>query len=372
MNDIPVTGRIMIVDDTAQNLQFLEALLRNQGHRVYALPNGEMALKAAARERPEVILLDILMPGMDGYEVCLRLKADPELADIPVIFLSALSEPLDKVRAFQAGGVDYVTKPFQPEEVEARVRTHLELIRQRQELQAQLRKVRELERLKDSLVHMLVHDLRSPLSVVGLCLEMVKDVVPASDAGLTELMAAALRGTDQISKMISLLLDIGRMEEGRMPLQLVRGNLAEAARTVVAAVGLLARGRTIAVVAPDEVPVRFDHDLVGRVFENLLGNALKFSPERSEVRLVIEVGDGQARVSIVDQGPGIPVEQQGSLFEKFGQVRSRTRNRRLGNGLGLAFCKLAVEAHEGRIGLISEPGQGSTFWFTLPLAADPA
>ena len=143
--------RIMIVDDAPQNLQLLETMLLARGYQVFALPNGEMALKAAARKRPEMILLDILMPGIDGYEVCRRLKADPNLQDIPVLFLSALNEPWDKVRAFHVGGVDYITKPFQIDEIEARVRTHLELRRQKRELQANYERLRELEELREAL-----------------------------------------------------------------------------------------------------------------------------------------------------------------------------------------------------------------------------
>ena len=129
------TPRVMIVDDTPQNLQLLEAMLRDQGYRVFAMPSGEMAIKAAAMDQPDIILLDILMPGgMDGYEVCTRLKADPNLRDIPVLFLSALSDLWDKARAFQVGGVDYITKPFQLEDVEARVRAHLRLRQLQREL----------------------------------------------------------------------------------------------------------------------------------------------------------------------------------------------------------------------------------------------
>ncbi|MEI8352800.1 MAG: response regulator, partial [bacterium] len=169
----PEAPGILIVDDAPANVRLLADMLKDRGYKIRVALSGELALQAAHNHPPGLILLDINMPEMNGYEVCERLKADAKLRDIPVIFISAMHETLDKVKAFSMGGVDYITKPFQTEEVGARVRTHLELHRQRRELQRSYARLRELENLRDTLVHMIVHDLRNPLSVVRGSLDVV-------------------------------------------------------------------------------------------------------------------------------------------------------------------------------------------------------
>ena len=358
----------MIVDDTPQNLELLEAMLSEQGYKVFALPDGEMALQAALREQPHLILLDILMPGLDGYEVCTRLKADPQLQEIPVIFLSALNEPLDKVRAFRAGGVDYIPKPFQLEEVAARVRNHVELSRQRRELQASYERLREAEHLRDGLVHMLVHDLRSPLTGIRMVLESAPHLLPPGHAELAELLGIMQTSADAMSEMITQLLDISRLEAGQMPLRRTSGDLVALARSVQDSLSAQAETRRLRVTAAEAIVADYDEALLRRVLGNLLGNALKFTQFDGEVSLDIRREAGQVRVTVADNGPGILPEFHQKIFTKFGQVESRKSG--LGTGLGLAFCKLAVEAHGGTIGVESVPGQGSRFWFTLP--AEPA
>ncbi len=358
------TPRIMVVDDTPSNLHLLESMLRGQGYRVFALPNGEMALKAAALERPDLILLDILMPGLDGYEVCSRLKATPALREIPVIFLSALSESWDKVRAFKLGGVDYITKPFQLEEVEARVRTHIALDRQRRELQASYERLRQLEGLRDNMVHMLVHDLRSPLAVIRLTLDLAATAVSETDHTLVEMINAAKQSATALTEMISQLLDISRFEAGQMPVKPTTGDLVALVRAVCESMGSPTERKRVLLNNNEPLLAFFDPDLTRRVLVNLLGNALKFTPSGGQVNIHAARADGHVRLSVADNGPGIPPEMHQKIFEKFGQVDGTQR--RYGTGLGLTFCKLAVEAHGGKIGVISEVGQGSTFWFTLP------
>jgi two-component system sensor histidine kinase/response regulator len=167
-------GSILVVDDTPANLRLLTGMLKEQGYRVRPAPNGRLALQAVRAEAPDLILLDINMPEMNGYETCEALKADEAYADIPVIFISALTETSDKIQAFQTGGVDYVTKPFQFEEVQARVEAHLTLFRLKRELEEKYRQLKELEQLRDSLTHMIVHDLRSPLTGTLTTLQLIK------------------------------------------------------------------------------------------------------------------------------------------------------------------------------------------------------
>jgi len=358
----------MIVDDVPQNMALLEAMLRETGCEVFTLPDGEMALQAAVRDQPDLILLDILMPGLDGYEVCARLKADPRLKDIPVLFISALNEPWDKTRAFRVGGVDYIPKPFQLEEVEVRVRNHLELSRQRRELRASYERLRELEHLRDSLVHMLVHDLRSPLTSIVMALQYIQSVVTPGDPDLTKVLGAAEAGAKAMSTMVTQLLDISRLEAGQMPIERISGDLVALAREVQESFRAQAGNRRLRITSTETIVASYDTGILRRVLGNLLSNALKFTPSDGEVSLALCREAGQVRVTITDNGPGIPPEFLQRIFTKFAQAESRQKG--VGTGLGLAFCKLAVEAHAGQIGVENVPGQGSRFWFTLPVGRE--
>ena len=359
---------ILIVDDTPANLQLLAAMLKEYGHRVRVARSGALALQAAQHEPPDLILLDILMPEMNGYEVCTHLKTDPRLSDTPVIFISALAEPLDKVKAFSSGGVDYLTKPFNGDEVAARVRTHLELRRQRQELQQQLAQLRELEGLRDNLVHMIVHDLRSPLNGLLGGLELLSLNAKALAPSDRKFLEMAQTSGQTLTEMINTLLDITRMESQQLPLKLASNNLALIARRGIDLLGSQAQARCdLETSGVDGVSVVCDESLLIRVITNLVSNAVKFSPEPTRVRVVALVEDACAVVRVIDHGPGIPAQYHATVFEKFGQVELQRVHQKVSVGLGLAFCKLAIEAQEGQIGLESEPGKGSSFWFKLPL-----
>jgi len=364
---------ILVVDDTPANLQLLTGMLRERGYRARPVTSGRMALQAAQTEPPDLILLDINMPEMNGYEVCERLKADEKLKEIPIIFISALNETMDKVKAFGVGGVDYVTKPFQFEEVEARVRTHLDLRRQKRALQESYERLRALEALRDSLVHMIVHDLRTPLNGIYGFLQLLEML---GEETLTKkgmgYLQKALRSTVTLMDMSTALLDVNKMEAGEMKLNLAECDLTAAAREVLGRVESLKRSRQIVLDGPAHpVTVVADGDLVTRVIQNLVGNALKFTPEDGEIRVVLGSEGEMVRVEVRDNGPGIPPEYYDKIFEKFGQVEARGRGQKHSTGLGLTFCKLAVEAHGGRIGVDSAVGKGSTFWFVLARAGPP-
>jgi len=359
---------ILVVDDTPANLQVLVGMLKEHGHRVRPVLEGRLALRAAKAEVPDLVLLDINMPDMNGFEVCEQLKADPKLADTPVIFISGNTETVDKVRAFSVGGVDYVTKPFQMAEVEARVATHLELRRKRRELQESLEALRRLEVLRDSLVHMVVHDLRSPLAAISACLEVIKwDAEEQHRRELAADVETALHATRTIIRMVNSVLDVSKMEGTEMHLQLAPSDMAAVARETVDELESLVGARRLVRDWPDDpVMALVDRDVVARVMQNLLGNALKFTPAAGVITVSVEANDEMVRVAVSDTGPGIPREYRERVFEKFGQVEALSRGQKFSTGLGLTFCRLAVEAHGGRIGVESEVGHGSTFWFVLP------
>lgn len=369
------SGGLLIVDDTAANLKLLTRLLGAAGFRVRPVASGEAALAAARSEAPDLVLLDVDMPDMDGYEVCRRLKADPALTEVPVLFLSALGETEDKLAAFAAGGVDYVTKPFRVEELRARIATHLEMRRLRQALEARnreldssYRKLRELERMRHDLIHMLAHDMRSPLMGISGYLELLEIDRDSLSEDHRDFVARALDATRTLVRHVDAMLDVDRLESSRVPISAADHPLRELVERAIGALGPIGARRIT--WRPDSEPsvhARCDAELVTRVAGNLISNALIYSEEDQPVEVAVRAGDGGvARVEVRDRGAGVPVDLRPRIFEKYvtrGVARGRTRSM----GLGLAFCRLAIEAHGGRIGFESPEGGGATFWFELPV-----
>jgi two-component system, sensor histidine kinase and response regulator len=357
---------LLVVDDEVINIDILiEAL--GDDYRVRVATDGAAALHSVTKALPDLILLDVMMPGIDGFEVCRRLKDDPTTRDIPIIFLTALNETTHKIKGFSAGGVDYVTKPFQFEEVRARMEAHLEIRRQKRELQQSYDKLRELETLRDSLVHMIVHDMRSPLSAILGYLELAKmHPLPQQAA---DYIGRALSNTGTLLSMVSTLLDISRMEAGQITLELSAVDMRDLASQTVQMVEPLKEQRRITITSPEKMETfKGDADLIRRVIENLMGNAIKFTDkEKGIITVCIEnATEDKVRLSVVDNGRGIPPEYREKVFDKFCQVAARKQGQMYSTGLGLTFCKLAVEAHGGGIGLESTVGKGSRFWFELP------
>lgn len=358
---------LLVVDDTPANLHLITSILKECGFKVRPVPSGELALRAVQASPPDLILLDINMPGLNGYQVCERLKADPATAGIPVMFISALNETFDKVKAFRSGGVDYVTKPFQLEEVEARVRTQLDLLRQRRDLEQSLVKQREAEELRDGLVHMMVHDMRSPLLAMQLSMDVLSEY-PFGGRGndMQEMVQTCRRSTGQLIEMVNQLLDVSRLEAGALTPDLRPADLRKIVDEAVETCRYLSPGKTIRVVGNASHPLVCDAALIQRVVVNLLSNALKFTRASGNVTIRLEARGERQRVEVIDNGPGIAPENHARIFEKFGQVEGAKA--KLGSGLGLTFVKLAVAAHGGEVGLSSALGEGSVFWIELPNA----
>lgn len=371
-------GDVLIVDDNADNLDLLGRILRNHGFRVRAVPSGKMALEAARRATPELVMLDISMPGMDGYETCTAMMRDPQLASVPVIFISALDDPLDKVKAFQVGGRDYVTKPFNTEEVLARAAHHVVMGRLAAELQAQNAnlydanlKLKEMATLKSNFTAMLVHDIRSPLSVVSLALDAWGGGPDLRDSVLPQ----AQKSLRKVEHLLEEMLEIYRTESGELPVEFgpippvpFLEALAEAHRLPAAAADL----RFHVAIAPTLPEVLGDAGKLERALSNLLGNALKYTPRGGALSLEatvehgagVEAGLRWLRIAITDTGRGIPAEQLPYIFDPFRQTQVKDATG--GVGLGLAIVQRIVAAHRGRIQVNSQVGFGSTFAVLLP------
>ncbi|MCF8076776.1 MAG: hybrid sensor histidine kinase/response regulator [Desulfotignum sp.] len=367
---------IMIVDDQPLNLKLFQEIVCDEGYQVLMFSSGRAALRALAKVMPDVILLDIMMPEMDGLDVCRHLKADDRLSRIPVIFISALSDTSNKIKALAEGGVDYVTKPFQAGEVLARIRTHLRIRQQqvqieaqKQQLQESFGRLSELETLRDNLVHMVAHDMRSPLlAVTGYARMILSDLEGAGHDRPAQDAQTILDLCSTLQKMISTLLDISRLEACQMPLNIQPGDPGELISRVVTALGVLADDDAAVVWHPPEekMPALFDEEITRRILENLLVNAFNFAGKEARVRISAVSTETAIKIMVTDNGPGIAPEHQGHVFEKFSQAPAGQDDAGHSTGLGLAFCKLAMEAQGGEIGVKSEVGKGSTFWFTLP------
>jgi len=363
--------RLLIVDDTPTNLQLLSEMFKGQGYEIQAALSGRLALLSVHNEPPDLILLDIAMPDISGYEVCKLLKEDEAFKDIPIIFVSGIQDNATIIRAFSVGGVDYITKPFSVKEVLARVKTHLELRRQQRELQDKNIQLQNLEELRDNLVHMIVHDMRNPLLNTHACLDKVlgmKDITVPTP--VTATLRDALESTEHLMVMINSILDVSKMEAGSIPLQLTEVDLALVIGTIIQNADLLKKSRVLDLeVAGPQTTVMGDADMLARVIYNLLSNALTYTSETTgEIHFRIDSFDQTVRVSIQDNGQGIPREFHQKIFEKFYQINSALGGQRHSTGLGLTFCQLAVEAHGGLIGVQSEDARGSLFWIELPVA----
>jgi signal transduction histidine kinase len=363
----PARADVVIVDDAPDNLHLLIELLTGQGHRVRAFPDGPSALRAVQRRRPGLVLLDVAMPGMDGYEVCRRLRADPRTREVPVLFLSAREDAADKVRAFESGGLDFVTKPFQPAEVLARVALQLDLARRRAALAESYRTLQGLEEARDALTHMVAHDIRSPLWGVDVALGAAVEALAGREAAVRRTLERARGSVAEALGLVSTMLELSRLQQDRMPLHLREFDLAALSREVVRDLSARAGRRRLAVRGGPRLTVRADPEVVRRVLANLVGNAVKFTGDDGRIAVSLAADGGTVRVEVEDDGIGVAETDQARLFS--GQAPRVEAGGTRGFGLGLAFVGVAVAAHGGAVGVRSRPGAGSTFWFTLPLPA---
>jgi two-component system sensor histidine kinase/response regulator len=358
-------SRVLVVDDVVQNLQVVGTMLRNEGYDVMPAGSGAQALDRVRVRLPDLILLDLMMPEMDGLEVCRRLKADPATQQIPIIFLTASNEMEHLVRGFEAGAVDYVTKPFNGSELLARVRTHLELKHARQQL-------REMNDEKNEFMGIAAHDLRNPLSAIkGYSEMMIEDAQALQHRELENNGRRVLETAARMAEMVQNLLDANRIERGEMQLRLAPTDLA----TAVAAVLETQRSRAAAKHQSLQwqndagpIPVLADTSVLTQVIENLVSNAVKYSPSGKNIFVRLKKLPQTARCEVQDEGPGLSAEDQKKLFGKFARLSAKPTGGEHATGLGLSIVKKMVEAMNGKVWCESELGRGATFIAEFPAA----
>lgn len=375
---------ILVADDSDANCELLRDQLHSLGFRTVVAHDGPAVLESTLVQRPQLVILDVHMPagdldvddGATGFEVCRRLKRDPRTASVPVIFITALNDTDDRVRAVEAGGDDFLAKPHNRLLLGARVRSLLKLKAATDALEESYRRLRELERVRDDLMKMIVHDLKTPLTSILATMELLID----GDLGaLGERQRGAIADTqvkaEELLALINDLLEVRRIEETSIALHLEEIDAAGLLEEMLRDWALrFQQERTVAAadVAQDTPTFRGDRGMLKRVFGNLVQNALIHSGSPIELTLVARPDPNGIRFTVIDTGPGIPPEYHDVIFQKFEQVRAVHAPRVRTSGLGLTFCRLVVEAHGGRIWVQSTEGVGSAFHFILPLSGVPA
>jgi signal transduction histidine kinase len=361
---------ILLVDDTEANLRVLGQLLRAEGWAVAAATRGQQALDIIAQRRPDLVLLDVMMPEMDGFEVCRRLRANPGLRDLPVLFITALTEEESIVRGFREGGHDYIAKPFRQAELVARVRTHLALQQTTRRAEKQAADLAQLNADKDRFFSIIAHDLRSPLAgLLGLSEALAANIAeftPAEIGEATEEMAKASRNLYQL---LENLLEWAQLQTGRMECRPTRVELSAALTELADLFGPAVQQKNLRLeLKLQPVTAWVDHRMLHTILRNLMSNAIKFAPLGGVITLRCGLQNGWAMAEFSDTGFGIAPSQLANLFARAGQPVSRigTAGER-GTGLGLVLCRDLLESAHGSISAASIPGQGSTFTVLLPL-----
>jgi len=365
--ETPPKGNILIVDDTPANLRLLSSMLADQGYKVRSVISGQMALTAAQAAPPDLILLDIRMPDMNGYDVCERLKSDEDTRDIPIIFISAMDATEDKVKAFNVGGVDYVTKPFQLEEVLARVETHLALRYLQSSLQQEIIERDKLIAELDAYAHTVAHDLKNPLgTLIGFSSMLETSYTELSDEQLllcVNTIAKSGRKMTNIIEELLLMASVRKMDDVKTE---ALDMAAVAAEALARLADMIAEYRA-EVIIPEVWPVAVGYSpWVEEIWTNYVSNALKYGGDPPRVELggtAVDEPARQVRFWVRDNGAGLSPEDQARLFTPFAQIH---RARAEGHGLGLSIVQRIVEKLGGQVGVESQVGQGSLFFFTLP------
>jgi signal transduction histidine kinase len=362
---------ILVVDDTPENLRLLSNVLTEHGYKARSAPSGKLALNTIQKELPDLILLDIMMPGMGGFEVCRQLKESEYSRLIPVIFISALDEVFDKVTAFSVGGVDYISKPFQLEEVLARVRTHLSLVGMRQQLEAQNLQLQAQNQELDAFAHTVAHDLKNPLAKIITTLGMIESYATNLDDDLQELLQMGVNAGQKMNSIIDELLLLASVRKEMVPAGPV--DMAQIVGQTLDRLSLLVEEYRPELLLPDSWPQAQGYaPWLEEVWANYLSNGMKYGgrPPRLQLGATPQPG-GQIRFWVRDNGPGISPEAQASLFGEF----TRLEGMRVGShGLGLSIARRIITKLRGEVGVNSppnaaldgEPDSGSEFYFTLP------
>lgn len=367
----PSEYKILIVDDVMSNVLLLKVLLTNEKFAIATASNGRQALEQVEKENPDLVLLDVMMPDMSGFEVAQHLKSNPNTADIPIIFLTALNSTADIVKGFQVGANDFISKPFNKEELIIRVTHQISLVAAKRLI---LSKTEELQRTiagRDKLYSVIAHDLRSPMGSIKMVLNMLILNLPSEKIGaeMYKLLTMANQTTEDVFSLLDNLLKWTKSQIGKLNVVYQDVDLVEVTDGVIEIFSMVASLKKIRIreMKPEKMMVNADIDMLKTVVRNLLSNAIKFSKENSEVLVKMEEVDGMAVVSVQDYGCGISEEGQKKLLHTDTHFSTFGTNNEEGSGLGLLLCKDFVVKNGGKLWFTSKEGEGSIFSFSIPV-----
>ena len=367
----PSEYKILIVDDVMSNVLLLKVLLTNEKFAIATASNGRQALEQVEKENPDLVLLDVMMPDMSGFEVAQHLKSNPNTADVPIIFLTALNSTADIVKGFQVGANDFISKPFNKEELIIRVTHQISLVAAKRLI---LSKTEELQRTiagRDKLYSVIAHDLRSPMGSIKMVLNMLILNLPSEKIGaeMYELLTMANQTTEDVFSLLDNLLKWTKSQIGKLNVVYQDVDLVEVTDGVIEIFSMVASLKKIRIreMKPEKMMVNADIDMLKTVVRNLLSNAIKFSKENSEVLVKMEEVDGMAVVSVQDYGCGISEEGQKKLLHTDTHFSTFGTNNEEGSGLGLLLCKDFVVKNGGKLWFTSKEGEGSIFSFSIPV-----
>jgi two-component system sensor histidine kinase/response regulator len=369
----PSEYKILIVDDVMSNVLLLKVLLTNEKFGIATATNGQQALDyiANAPVKPDLILLDVMMPGLSGFEVAEKLKANADTAEIPIIFLTALNSTTDIVKGFQSGANDFISKPFNKEELIIRVTHQISLVAAKRII---VNKTVELQRTisgRDKLYSVIAHDLRSPMGSIKMVLNMLILNLPPEKIGaeMHELLTMANQTTEDVFALLDNLLKWTKSQIGKLNTVYQDIDVVETVDSVIDMFNIVAGLKKIAIRVdkPGKLPASADVDMLKTVARNLLSNAIKFSNEGTDINVKMEEKDGMAVVSVQDHGCGISEEGQKKLLHTDTHFSTFGTNNEEGSGLGLLLCQDFAARNGGKLWFTSAEGEGSTFYFSVPL-----
>lgn|SRR5574344_428413 len=363
--------KVLIVDDVMSNVLLLKILLTNEKFQVCTANNGTQCIEVANKEIPDLILLDVMMPDMSGFETATKLKEKPETADIPIIFLTALNSPSDLVKGFQVGANDYITKPFNKEELVIRVMHQISLVAAKRIISQQNDELKKTLIGRDKLYSVIAHDLRSPMSSVKIVLNMLTMTIPKETIGeeMFELLNQANQQTEEVFALLDNLLKWTKSQVGKLNVVFQDFDVQDLIPGVIEIFNMVAGMKDIKLVYTDNerLMVHADVDMIKTIVRNFLSNAIKFSEKGSSIEISTCKENNFARISVRDHGRGISEENQKKLFHAETHFTTYGTSNEEGSGLGLLLCKDFAVKNGGDITLESVEGEGSTFSILVPL-----
>ena len=367
--------KILIVDDVTSNVLLLKILLTNEKFQICTASNGHQCVEVARSEHPDLILLDVMMPELNGFDTAVILKKDPLTADIPIIFLTALNSPSDLVHGFQVGAHDFLTKPFNKEELIMRVMHQISLVAAKRYIIEQNEKLKRIISNRDKMYSVIAHDLRSPMASIRMVLNLCVNVVTPDMVGeeIFGLLDKANRESEETHDLLDNLLKWTKSQTGRLEVAYQNLELDDIVPGVVDIFTMIAEMKKIKlqyIPSEEHLKVRADNDMMKTVVRNFISNAIKFTPEGKGIEVYYKKSGEFAKISVRDHGVGIAPERIDTLFHK-GETTYGTGGEE-GSGLGLQLCADFARKNGGDVMVESTLGEGSTFSFLVPLFKEEA